>query len=170
MATDLDELIEPLKREVAVPGTFASVYKSTTNDDLLGSLGDAFSRAQLDGFFQSQVLDIDAGTVTPDLSGAGRAAVIIYAAESILTMKILELKQRVAYEAGPVKYETENAASVLTEVLRGMRLRRISILDGMESYRRIGTFAMQDMYADRVSGVEDVYIGSPSFYPYELAG
>lgn len=166
--TDLTELVDSLKREVAVPGTFATVYRSTTDDDLAGSLADAFAAAQLDGFFLGQSLDADAFEVTPDLSTAGRAAVIIYAAERILTMQVMSLKQRVLYEAGPTKYETENSANVLTQILKSMAERKRLVLESAETVRRAGTFAMQDMYADRVSGVEGAFVGSPGFYAYEL--
>lgn len=170
MATDLTDLVDPLKRTVAVPGTFAAVYKTTSDSDLIGSLMDAFAQAQLDGFFGSQTLDIDAETITPDLSAAGRAVVVSYAAEAIVTAQLMSLKTRVAYEAGPVKYATEQSASVLAQILKALQARRTGLQESMLAYQRVGTFSMQDMYADRVSGVEDVFIGSPTFYPYELAG
>lgn len=170
MATDLNDLIPSLKRAVAVPGTFTTVYPSTTDADLLGSLMDAFSRAQIDGFFLEQTLDVDAETVDPDLSGAGQQVVVLYAGESILRSQIMSLKQRVLYEAGPVKYETENSASVLAALLKDLTARRMAMIEQASAVRRGVMFAMQDMYADRVSGVEGVYIGSPRFYPYELAG
>lgn len=168
--TDLADLVDPLKRTVAVPGTFATVYKTTSESDLIGSLMDAFAMAQLDGFFGTQTLNLDAETVTPDLSAAGRAVVITYAAEAIIQAQIMSMKTRVAYEAGPVKYATEQSANVLTEILKSLKARRVTLQDSMASYQRVGTFSMQDMYADRVSGIEDVFIGSPTFYPYELAG
>lgn len=170
MATDLNELIPSLKREVAVPGTFSRVYPNTSDGDLVGSLMDGFAQAQLDGFFLNQELNLDAETVDPDLSNAGRAAVVLYAASSILRAQIMSLKQRVSYEAGPVKYETENSASVLATLLRDITTRRTLLLDQVQEARRGATFAMQDMYADRVSGIEGVFVGSPRFYPYELAG
>src|SRR6188768_4291294 len=116
MATDLNDLIPSLKREVAVPGTFPTVYPNTTDADLVGSLMDAFGRAQIDGFFLEQTLDVDQETVDPDLSSGGQQVVVLYAAESILRSQIMSLKQRVLYEAGPVKYETENSASVLAAI------------------------------------------------------
>ena len=170
MATDLNDLTAPLKREVAVPGTFATVYPNTSDGDLVGSLMDAFGRAQIDGFFLTQTLDVDLETVDPDLSPAGQQVVVLYAAESILRSQIMSLKQRVLYEAGPVKYETENSASVLSAILKDLTARRMAMLNQAALVRRGVTFGMQDMYADRVSGVEDVYIGSPVFYGYELTG
>jgi hypothetical protein len=170
MATDLNDLIPALKRAVAVPGTFATFYPNTTNTDLVGSLMDAFGQAQIDGFFLEQTLDVDLETVDPDLSSAGQQVVVLYAAEAILRAQIMSLKQRVAYEAGPVKYETENSASVLTTILKDLTARRIAMQDQAAEVRRGATFAMQDMYADRVTGTEGVFIGAPVFYPYELAG
>lgn len=168
--TDLTELVDSLKREVAVPGTFATVYKSTTDDDLVGSLMDAFAAAQLDGFFLNQTLDLFTFQVTPDLSPAGRAAVLIYAAERILTMQVMGLRQRSLYEAGSVKYETENSAQVLTQILKSLAERKKLVLGQADSARRTGTFAMQDMFADRLTGTEGAYIGGgAAFFAYELS-
>lgn len=168
--TQLDEMVEPLKREVAIPGTFDTVYPNTTDTDLEGSLGDAFGAAQIDGFFLNQTLDLDTGTIEDDLSMAGMAVVTIYAAERILTMQIMSLKQRVNYEAGPVKYETENAASVMTEILKGLKARRAAISASAAAAGRVNNFIMQDMYADRATNTEGLFVGSATFYDYELAG
>jgi hypothetical protein len=170
--TNLEQLVEPLKREVAVPGTFDTVYPNTSDVDLEGSLADAFGAAQIAGYFLDQVItdpDAEVQAVTPDLSPAGRALVVIFAAERILTTQIMSLKQRVAYEAGPVKYETENSASVLVEILKQMRQRRDAIVKAAETARYSSTFQMQDMYADRVSGTEGLIVGEPVFYSYELS-
>lgn len=174
--TNLEDLVEPLKREVAVPGTFDTVYKSTSDVDLEGSLADAFGAAQIDGFFLNQTItdpDAEVQAVTPDLSPAGKAVIVIYAAERILTAQIMSLKQRVAYEAGPVKYETENSASVLSEILKQMRLRRTQILDSVQSMQYAVSISTVDMYADRIAGLEGLGIMAGErwgFYPYELGG
>lgn len=163
-ATDLSDLVDPLKREVAAPGRFAATFPSSTDDDLIGYLADAFAAAQIDGFFGDQVLDPDASTVTQPLSPAGRQLVVIYAAQRITTNRILDLRQRVAYEAGPVKYETENSAQMLTTVLKELSARRATIVAAATAARSSGGFFMQDMYADRSIG----FAVAGSFYAYEL--
>lgn len=171
--TDIADLVEPLKREVAVPGTFDTVYPNTSDVDLEGALADAFGAAQIYGFFLEQTisdLDVDPVEITPDLSSAGKAVVVIFAAERILVSQIMSLKQRVLYEAGPVKYETENSASVLVEILKQMRLRRTAIMEAAAIAVRSTNFHMVDMYADRVTGTEGLIVGEPVFYAYELSG
>lgn len=147
--TDMNDLVAPLKRELAVPGQFASTYPLTQDTDLLGSLFDGFGRVQLLGFLKTSTLDFDTEEVTPDLSPGAAALVILFAADSILTMRLLALNQRTLYEAGPVKYETEKAASTLTEILRVLRQRRAEILAMATGVGRSTTFAMVDAYAIR---------------------
>lgn len=175
--TDLSDLVDSLKREVAVPGTFATTYPGTTDADLVGSLMDAFGGAQLEGFFGAQTLDLDAETVAPDLSAGGRALVVIYAAERILMARILSMRTRTLYEAGPTKYETENAATVLTTVLKSLMDRKknllVNLADGLRSRTPI---YMADAYSDRVTYDPGVYSGITrpfsrlSFFDYELIG
>lgn len=166
--------MEQLKRELAVPGAFAAAYPNTTEDDLIGMLADAVGSVQLIGFLPTSVLDVDASTVTPDLSPAARALVVIFAADRVLTMRLLDTNQRSLYEAGPVKVETEKAASMLTEILKGLRLRRQEILDVATGVGRSrGGFAMADMYGARsgqYAGVSVLIAGHElDFYVHELA-
>lgn len=148
--TDLATLVEPLKREVAVPGTFATAYASTQDDDLKNSLMDAFANANLDGFLLDYQLDLSTAIVTPDLPPAGRAILVTYAAERILFAKIAGLKNRALYEAGPVKYETEQSASVLTQLLKMIQERRRELLSKLSV---TGTVT-RDMFLDRYLGSE----------------
>lgn len=166
-ATDVNELVEPLKREVSAPGRFAATFPSSDDRTLVGYLMDAFAAAQIDGYFPSQLVDVDNEEVEPSLSAAGRQLVVIYAAERITTNRIVELKQSVVYEAGPVKYETQNSAAVLTQVLKDLRARRERIVAAAERARGSGGFIMQDMFADRATGVEGAEVGA-TFYRYEL--
>lgn len=149
--TDLADLVETLKREVAVPGQFAASFPGTTTNDLIGALSDGVANVQLIGFLKTSVLDLDSGVVTPALSPAARALVVIFTAERMLTMRLLELNQRLTVEAGSVKYETEKSASMLTEILRGLKERRREIVATATGVGigGGGGFAMADQYADR---------------------
>lgn len=151
--TELVDLVEGLKREVAVPGTFSRVYRNTTDRDLEGSLMDAFANIKLDGFFSGYELDVDAATVAPDLPLSAQALVKIYAAERIMTAQIANLKSRAVYEAGPARYETEQAASVLVQLLKGIQERKRHVLELANGVDRSGLHT-RDMYAERVLGVE----------------
>lgn len=154
--TAIADLVEPLKRELAVPGQFQATYPGTSDDDLAGSLLDGLGRVQLIGFLTTAVVDLELATVTPDLSPAAKALVVLFAADSILRMRLLELNQRSLYEAGPVKYETEKAASTLTEILRGLERRRQEILELATGVGRASSgIGFADMYGERVAFYRD---------------
>ena len=171
--TALADLIAPLNREVAVPGTFANVYPGTSDGDLLGALADAFSAAQIDGFFLRQSLVGSSGVVEPELSPAGGALIVTYAGERMVNAQILNLRSRVAYEAGSVKYEVEASASVLVQLLKNIaeRRRRLQQLADGVAYGGTGMF-MVDMYADRAYPWASAITGDGSvmMYDYELVG
>lgn len=155
--TDLDSMVSALKLEVATPGEFAVSFPLTTDSDLTLMLANGFAEAQLEGFFQTApgvtggyLLDLDAGTVTPDLPAAGRAMVVLYAADRLLTLRLLGLRQRVLYEAGPVKYEVETSAALLTEMLRQLRQRKVQVVAAAVGVGRAipGTYT-RDSYRER---------------------
>jgi hypothetical protein len=171
-STNLSDLVAQLKREVAVPGQFAQTFPNTTDLDLQGSLSDGFGQAQLVGFLQTSVLDLSAGTVSPVLSPAAQALVVLYAADRILTMRLLDMNARVAYSAGPVKYEVQKSSQMLTEALKDIQARRTEILTmAADAGRSRGAFAMTDMYGGRVMGDLIYYQGTELdyFYVHELS-
>jgi hypothetical protein len=118
MATNLSTLIEPLQRELAVPGEFDTYFPETGEDDLLGTLGDAFAECQLDGFFGTQTLDLGTYEVSPELSMPGGALVVLYAASRTIRARMRSLNSTERYKAGPVEFETGKAASMLTAELK----------------------------------------------------
>lgn len=154
--TDLDLLVPALKLEVATPGEFAASYPQTTDNDLILLLSNAFAQAQLEGFFQTYMLNVDAATVAPDLPPAGHALVVLYAADRLMTLRLLGLRQRVLYEAGPVKYEVENSANLLTEMLRQLRDRKLQVIASATGVgRAMTTVYTRDSYMERATGRED---------------
>jgi len=150
--TDLSDLVPALQREIAEPGLFASSFPGVTNPQLVGYLMDAFGQAQLEGYFGTSVLDADAETITPDLSPGGQAFVVMIAGERILVQRIMNMRQASRYQAGPVKYETENSASVMTEILKQLRLRRDRITAMATGVGGSGNQVYTiDQYCDRVA-------------------
>lgn len=130
--TDLSTLVEALKRELAVPGTFATVFPDTQDTDLSGSLADAFAQAQLDGFFSTSMVDLSTPAtpqVSPPLSSGGGALVILYAAERTIRAQLRVLKTTFKVEGGPgISYEADQAASILVQELKDLTARRTSLL------------------------------------------
>lgn len=149
--SDLGDWVESLKRAVAPLGQFKTVYASATDDDVAAALADGFAEAQLDGFFTASYgaqfdLDVNAGTITPDLTQAQGALVVIYAAVRLIQARLLNLQSRVRYQAGPVDYETEQAASILTTLLKQFN-DRIALLREKALYSGVNAaFHMADGY------------------------
>lgn len=165
--TDLADLVEAFKREAAVPGTFDVTFPSTDDDDIIGSLADAFAEAQLDGFFGTLILDLDAGTVTPDLSVAGAALVTMYAGMRLTRQHLRSLTTRTAYKAGPVEYETERSSSALVEELKQLKSRRDQIMaNAIRAGRGAGSVFVIDGYVQRAFA-HNFYGG---FLPHEISG
>ncbi len=137
MPTDLSTLIPSFQRQVAIPGTFTDAYPNTTDDDVVGTLADAFAEAQLDGWFGTYVYDPDTTSVlnnadpdplTNGLSLAGQALIVIYAGMRMVTNQIMNTKSSVRYKAGPVEYETQQGATTLNELLKMLAARKAELL------------------------------------------
>lgn len=170
--THFGDLVEPLKRELAVPGEFATVFPNTQNSDLTNKLADAAAQAQLEGFFGNQVIDPVASTITPGISSGGGALVILYAAESVIRAQIRALKTHVKYESAGSVYEVEQAATVLTAELGFIKERRLELLALIRRQLRANRAVyVSDGYLIRAWG----YFAMPGtrelpFYGYEVSG
>ena len=158
--SDLAELVESLKREVAVPGTFAGQFPDTTDDDLTLSLLDSFAQVQLDGFLGSSIAS-DAGLITPDLSRGAQALVVIYAGIRFLTVDLLNRKTRTKYQAGTAVFEQEQGASVIVEMLKALRIKK----DALTALAQANARA-----AIGITVVDGYYIKAVDFYGRELHG
>lgn len=169
VVTAISTLVPALKRELAVPGTFEDVFPDATNADLTGLLADGFAEAQLFGFFKSVALTPVTGTtsdyeVSPDISAAGGALVVIYASIRTIRAQLRNLKTLARYKAGPVEYETQQAASVLTQELKFLQQRLQDILDSAAGSARAsaGLATVFDGYLAR-----NAAMGSVGFYAHE---
>lgn len=149
--TDLSDLNDSLKRAVAAPGEFATVFGSATDDDVTGALMDGFAEAQLDGWFTPSwggliTLDVDANTVTPDITNAQGALIVIYAAYRLITARLFNLKTHVKYSASGADYETDQAASLLTTMLKQMADRKAQLYQKALYSGANAAFHMADGY------------------------
>ncbi len=150
--TDLSELVESLKREVAVPGTFAGLFPTTTDDDLTAALMDAFAQVQLDGFLSANTMDED-GFVDPPLSRGAEALVVIYAGIRFLTAMLINRTSHTRYEASGAVYEQDYAGSVLTQALKDLRAKKQDLLASAQAAARALTgITMVDAYVLRAVG------------------
>jgi hypothetical protein len=122
--SDLNDLVEPLKRELAVPGEFDTIFPNTDDGGLVASLADGFAEAQLDGFFPDYVVDLDTYLVTPDLSNGGAYLVVIYAGMRTIRAQLRALNTVERYAAGPAQYEIQKSSSVLKAELDYLKTRK----------------------------------------------
>jgi hypothetical protein len=143
---DLNVLIEPLKRQVAAPGTFETVFPNSTDEILFGYLADALAEAKIDGWFHDVQLDIVTGDLAPPLDDGEGAAIVIYAAASIIRGQLRALSTRRKYKAGPVELQEENASMLLTEDLKALIARKDEI---MRRGAGTGTAFVFDAYCSR---------------------
>jgi hypothetical protein len=153
---DLDLLVPSLKRFIAVPGGFAALFPSTTDTDLSGCLADGFARAQLDGFFiGSQFghdLDLTTNIVTPDLTLREGALVVLYAGKRLVQAQLLNLKTATKYEAKGLIYDVQQAASVLTTLLKDYTAELDRIVQQARTSNASSAFVMADAYFIRATG------------------
>lgn len=160
------DLVEAFKREVAIPGAFSQDFPLTSDDDIEESLKDAFANAQLDGFFAKSELDPATGVITPDISLAAGALVVIYAGIRLTRQQLRAMKTASRYKAGPTEYEVEMSASAIKEDLAQLERRRKELVSqALRAGRGVGSTFVLDAYLARAGG--------PSFYggffPNEVA-
>lgn len=125
---NLGDLIEPLKRELAVPGEFETYFPNTDDDGLFTSILDGFGEAQLDRWFPATTLDITTGDVSPELSLGQAALVVIYTSIRIIRSKMRQTTVNSRYKAGAVEYETSASASLLKAELDALIERKKDLL------------------------------------------
>jgi hypothetical protein len=159
--TDLGTLVEPLKRELAIPGEFATLFPNTSDDDLGATLADGFSQAQLDGYFNTLNLNLNTNAVDPDVSLAGGALIVLYAASQIIRAQLRAMNLNARYKAGPVEYETSKSAVLLRDELKYLIERRKELVTQARSSGRM--VYVIDNYVARMSVTT-----MGGFYGYEL--
>ena len=165
--TALDTLVEPLKRELAVPGAFDAAFPNTSDDDLIESLADGFGEAQLMGFFPTYELTGGEGSweTSLDLSAAGGALVVIFTAMRILRAQIRSQAGSERYKAGPVEIETTRSANVLRDELKFLSNRLDMLIAEGKRASRPTSVAVFDNYTTRTA-IQLHRIGG--FAPLEL--
>lgn len=166
--TALSELVPALKRELAVPGTFADTFPQTEDTDLTASLADGFAEAQLYGFFPDLTLEDDGGgdwDTSQDLSGSGAALVIIFTSMRIIRASLRSLLTNERYKAGPAEMEMQRSAMLLRDELKFLKER----LDGLVANAKAAArppVAVFDNYFARGGGITQV----GGLYVYEYRG
>lgn len=151
MSTSVFDIVDSFKRSLAVPGEFDTYFPNSSEDDLAFTLLDAFGECQLDGFFTSYTADDD-GLITEDLTRAEKALLVIYASVRVLRSEIRNRKSHKRYEAGSVVFEEDQAASVLTQLLKSYEEEKKELRKQGLRGNVGGAFYMADMYVMRAVG------------------
>lgn len=163
--SDLNDLVDPLKRELAGPGEFDTAFPNSDDDTLANTLADGFSEAQLDGYFQDSALDLDTLEVSPDLSAAGGVLVVIYAGMKIIRAQLRAMNLSERYKAGSVEYEVTRSANVLKDELAYLIERRENLLEQSRS-SNAQTFVFDAYFTRQLAD----WSAAGGLYPSELAG
>lgn len=171
MAVDLSDIIDVVRRETSPPGT--DLFAASTDDEWLGYLEDSFWEARLFGFFSAYteadgiVQAIDPVTTTVDFPREDQQLVVLFAGIRAVRLKLLNTNTLFRAQAGPVQFETQQAASVLTEILKELQQKvnilyanLSSILGRTQTYYINGVTARHDSLAfgdDFVTGPSGGY-------------
>lgn len=168
--SDLSTLVGSLKREVAIPGTFDNIFADTGQSDLIGTLADSFAQAQLDGWFGTMTLDLTDPLnpiVSPDLSLAGGALVVITAGIRFIRAQLRAQQQSATYKAGTVEYSVGYSASAMVQDLKDLQARAAALLT--QSLKLTAPLdSVYDGYYGRIGADLWRWGVSSGFYPYEL--
>lgn len=139
--TAMSTLVPALKRELAVPGTFETIFPDTFDADLVAALADGFSEAQLNDFFPDVALNprSDDWITDPDLSGAGAALVIIFTSMRFIRAQLRNLATVERYKAGAAEYEIQRAATLLKAELDYLQKRLDDLVAASRRRNRAST-------------------------------
>lgn len=127
VATSLADLIPALRREVSPPGD--DLFPNASDEDFLGYLIDGFWEAKLDGFLGTYEVDNTTGVVATDLTDDYKYMVILWAGVRITRTRLSNLKTAQKSVAGPVSFEYQNSAMVLSAVLKEITEKKKRLID-----------------------------------------
>lgn len=170
---DLFDLVESLKREVNPPGTDA--FPDATDDNWLGSLTDSFWEVRLYGMLEGFEENAAArggpdsfteGKVTPtgvdedydypggyvpgvDLARDLQQLIVLWAGYKVVLARMGTLQSVFRAKAGPVEYETQQAATVLKSLLDTLKAKIDQVLGHLSTWNTGNTVVMLDSVIER---------------------
>lgn len=183
MAIELADYVPVLRREVSPPGS--TLFATVADPTMEGYLSDAFWEARLDGFLCGYSCS-PTGVVTPldpngpDLPREQIALVVLYAGLKILRNQLINQTSRFSAKAGPVSFETENSANLMTEMAKQLsairdRLLAVNVddhtltflIDGY-SIRNSPQYALYSEYAGYVGDTLYEALGTGTIAQFDL--
>ena len=138
--TDLSLHVDWLKREVAVPGTFSTVFPETSDDDLAAAMVDGLYRSKFDGWLPDVQATSDIENppfiANQALSKEAIAVIVLYAAIKFVQNQITNMVTRQTYKAPGVESTTERAPTVLAERLKELIEEKKNLLHAVQGGAR----------------------------------
>lgn len=128
MAVQLADLTDSLRREIS-PISGTNPYSAVTDATLRGMLADAFWEGRLNGMFVGYTVDLDAETIVPittgdeDMDRVEQQAIVLWAGYRTVLTDMRNIQTLFRAKAGPVEYETQQSANVLSAVLTAIKER-----------------------------------------------
>jgi len=170
---DLVDLVDSLRREVSPPGS--DLFPDATEDTFAGSLSDAFWEVRLygllSGFEENAAArggpgDFGEGIITPigvdatyddpagysttqDLGRDLQQLIVLWAGWKIVLSRMGTINSMFRAKAGPVEYETQQAASVLKTILDHLKARIDFVLNNLSKYGASSSTAVFDSIVER---------------------
>lgn len=169
-SVDLTDLIPNLKARLSPPGS--DNYPNATSSQWTFQLLDAFWEAYLDGLIGPYTIDDD-GIVTPTgsnttpISRAQQQIILFYVEIHLLTTNLQNLKTTFRAKAGPVEYETQQAATVLKALLDDASKRREELITNLRENPFITTVVIDNVIARTYAIAEGVswFVGGSTYAP-----
>lgn len=154
MAVDLSDLVELLISEVNVPG--GDAFPGAADEEWTNKLRNAFWETVLDGIVSGYTED--EGIVEPEDAGDEefprylQQLVIFYAGVNIIRNKMHIVNSVFRAKAGPVEFETQQAATILKAVMDELIRKRNIILTRLSDSGQASP-----IYVDMVMAREESY-------------
>lgn len=153
-AIDLEDLVPDLKVAISTPG--GSSYEAVSTDEWVLRLRNAFWDGHMLGLFQgweeSEGLIFDPNNTNNTMGRGLQQAIILNAAIEAVVNEI-RTTGRLRVKAGPVEYETDAAATVLREVLQGLRAKMDDVLKNLAYGGQFRGIRYIDSYKARTDAI-----------------
>lgn len=155
MAVNIADLVESLRREIS-PLSGSNPYSDVSDAVLEGLLSDAFWEGRLNGMFAGYTLDVDTGEITPfsgsdDMDRTEMQAIVLWAGYRTVLNDMRNIQSVFRAKAGPVEYEVQQSAQVLSEVLKAIKERIDRLISSLAEVDESTALVFDSVIASTIS-------------------
>jgi hypothetical protein len=149
----LNDLLPSLKNMVATPGTFATFFPNSTDDDVVLLLADGLAECQLYGMLKDLATDSASDMdTTRTFTNAEGALIVLFAAIRLIRAELFNRITSVHYEASGAIYETTQATNILRDIMAALTTQKDNVLALFsEAGGASAAFYMADSYTRNVA-------------------